>query len=226
MPAEETGQANELAIGAAEIALKGGDMVGRLVQTMQSIAEGAEKIAGITGMIDMIAFQTNILALNASIEAARAGAEGRGFAVVAGEVRNLAQRSATAAKEIKALIEGSTAEVGAGSKLVGEAGATIKSIVSAVKEVNAIMDRIAAAAKEQCSDIQQINQTIAELDRSTGENVKVMAEAVDSAAGLAQQVEALTQSVAAFETERRELDAVPAPDPVPETPRRRGRRRA
>ncbi|MDR3415647.1 MAG: methyl-accepting chemotaxis protein [Nevskia sp.] len=208
--AEHARQANELATGAAEVAQKGGSEVGRLVQTMSTIAGGADKIAGITGIIDSIAFQTNILALNAAIEAARAGEQGRGFAVVANEVRTLAHRSAAAAKEIKTLIETSTAEVGSGAKLVGQTGATMQSIVGAIREVAAIMDRIAAASAEQCGDIQQINQAIAKIDRSTSQNVTVMASAAESAASLAEQVQTLARSVAAFETE----EGTPDPGPL------------
>jgi len=151
--AENATQANQLAIGASAVAVKGGEVVGQVVETMSSINESSKKIVDIIGVIDGIAFQTNILALNAAVEAARAGEQGRGFAVVASEVRNLAQRSAAAAKEIKTLIGDSVDKVGAGTKLVDEAGKTMEEIVSSVKRVTDIMSEITAASQEQSSGI-------------------------------------------------------------------------
>src|SRR5213079_3421425 len=160
--ADNARQANQLAVSASEVAIRGGAMVSRVVDTMSSINESSRKIVDIIGVIDGIAFQTNILALNAAVEAARAGEQGRGFAVVASEVRTLAQRSAAAAKEIKTLIGDSVEKVERGSKLVGQAGVTMEEVVSSVKRVTDIMSDIAAASAEQSAGIEQVNLSIIE----------------------------------------------------------------
>ena len=162
--ADNARQANQLAVSASEVAVKGGEVVGQVVDTMASINASARKIVDIIGVIDGIAFQTNILALNAAVEAARAGEQGKGFAVVAAEVRSLAQRSASAAKEIKGLIDDSVGKVDAGSVLVGEAGRTMEEIVGSVKRVTDIMGEITTASQEQTSGIEQINQAITQMD--------------------------------------------------------------
>ena len=160
-------QANSLAVSASDVARKGGAVVAQVVGTMGSINESAKKIADIIGVIDGIAFQTNILALNAAVEAARAGEQGRGFAVVATEVRNLAQRSAAAAKEIKGLIEDSVDKVNTGSALVDQAGATMEEIVASIRRVTDIMGDIANASHEQSAGIEQVNQAISQMDQVT-----------------------------------------------------------
>jgi methyl-accepting chemotaxis protein len=165
--ADNAMQANQLAAGASDVAMEGGKVVGQVVQTMSSINDSSRKIVDIIGVIDGIAFQTNILALNAAVEAARAGEQGRGFAVVAGEVRSLAQRSAAAAKEIKELITDSVSKVEAGSALVDQAGKTMEAVVSSVKRVTDIMAEIAAASREQTSGIEQVNRAIAQMDEVT-----------------------------------------------------------
>jgi methyl-accepting chemotaxis protein len=165
---------------------------------MDSINESSRKIVDIIGVIDGIAFQTNILALNAAVEAARAGEQGRGFAVVAVEVRNLAQRSAAAAKEIKALIIDSVEKVEGGSKLVGEAGKTMEEIVSSIKSVTDVMAEISAASIEQSSGIEQINQSIAQMDDATQQNAALVEEAAAAAESLQEQTEGLASAVSAF----------------------------
>ncbi|HWI84690.1 MAG TPA: methyl-accepting chemotaxis protein, partial [Ramlibacter sp.] len=165
--ADNARQANQLAQSAADVAVKGGTVVGQVVDTMASINESSKKIVDIISVIDGIAFQTNILALNAAVEAARAGEQGRGFAVVAAEVRSLAQRSAAAAKEIKALIDDSVGKVDAGSQLVGQAGDTMQEIVGSIKRVTDIMGEIAAASQEQTRGIEQVNQAITQMDQVT-----------------------------------------------------------
>jgi len=196
--AENAKQANQLAIGASTVAVKGGAVVGEVVSTMSSINDSSKKIVDIISVIDGIAFQTNILALNAAVEAARAGEQGRGFAVVATEVRNLAQRSAAAAKEIHALIGDSVEKVGAGTKLVDEAGKTMEEIVSAVKRVTDIMSEITAASQEQSAGIEQVNQAIAQMDEVTQQNAALVEEAAAAAESLEEQAHSLTQVVAAF----------------------------
>ncbi len=168
--ADNARQANQLALSASEVAIKGGNVVGQVVDTMASINASSKKIVDIIGVIDGIAFQTNILALNAAVEAARAGEQGRGFAVVASEVRSLAQRSAAAAKEIKGLIDDSVGKVDVGSALVGEAGKTMEEIVSGVKRVADIIGEITAASQEQSTGIEQVNQAIAQMDQVTQQN--------------------------------------------------------
>jgi len=196
--ADNARQANQLAIGASEIARKGGEVVGGVVQMMASINESSRKIVDIISVIDGIAFQTNILALNAAVEAARAGEQGRGFAVVAGEVRSLAQRSAEAAKEIKSLIGDSVEKASAGSKLVDEAGVTMTEIVGSVKRVTEIMSQIASASSEQRIGIEQINQTIAQLEQVTQQNASLVGRAAESAAALDEEAQNLMVATSAF----------------------------
>ena len=196
--AENARQANQLVVATADIAARGGDVVGQVVNTMASIRDSSGKIADIIGVIDGIAFQTNILALNAAVEAARAGEQGRGFAVVASEVRNLAQRSAGAAKEIKGLIEDSVGKVEAGGKLVDVAGEAMHEIVSSVKRVTDIMSEIAAASQEQSAGIEQVNQAITQMDDMTQQNAALVEQAAASSESMQTQAEKLTELVAAF----------------------------
>ncbi len=196
--AENAQQANQLAIDASQVAVKGGAVINRVVTTMDSITDSSKKIADIIGVIDGIAFQTNILALNAAVEAARAGEQGRGFAVVAGEVRNLAQRSAAAAKEIKALISDSVDKVNDGSKLVGEAGQTMQEIVTSIKRVTDIMAEISAASVEQSSGIEQVNTAISQMDEITQQNSSVVQQAASAAAALQEQAQLLVEAVNRF----------------------------
>ncbi|PXW87754.1 methyl-accepting chemotaxis protein [Nitrosomonas sp. Nm84] len=196
--ADNARQATQLAAGASEVAVKGGAVVGQVVQTMSSINESSKKIVDIISVIDGIAFQTNILALNAAVEAARAGEQGRGFAVVATEVRTLAQRSAAAAKEIKELISDSVSKVEDGTRLVDEAGATMDEIVSAVKRVTDIMSEISAASQEQSSGIEQVNQAVTQMDEVTQQNAALVEEAAAAAESMQDQAQALTQAVTIF----------------------------
>ncbi len=196
--AENAKQANQLAMGASTVAVKGGQVVSEVVSTMSSINESSKKIVDIIGVIDGIAFQTNILALNAAVEAARAGEQGRGFAVVASEVRNLAQRSAAAAKEIKTLIGDSVDKVGAGTKLVDEAGKTMEEIVNSVKRVTDIMSEITAASQEQSAGIEQVNQAITQMDEVTQQNAALVEEAAAAAESLEEQAQNLQAAVAIF----------------------------
>ncbi|HZW25645.1 MAG TPA: methyl-accepting chemotaxis protein [Gallionella sp.] len=200
--AEHAKQANQLAIGAADVAGKGGAVVGQVVGTMDSINESSHKIVDIISVIDGIAFQTNILALNAAVEAARAGEQGRGFAVVAGEVRNLAQRSAAAAKEIKTLIDDSVEKVEDGSKLVTQAGQTMEEIVAAIKRVTDIMSGIAAASAEQSAGIEQVNQAITQMDEVTQQNAALVEQAATAAESLEAQAQHLLMLVERFKMDR------------------------
>ncbi len=197
--ADNARQANLLALTASEVAIKGGAMVSQVVVTMSSINASSKKIVDIIGVIDGIAFQTNILALNAAVEAARAGEQGRGFAVVASEVRNLAQRSAAAAKQIKALIGDSVEKVETGAKLVDQAGATMDEIVESVKRVTDIMSEITAASQEQTSGIEQINQAISQMDEVTQQNASLVEEAAAAAEALQEQASNLSQVVSVFQ---------------------------
>ncbi|EPC3488265.1 methyl-accepting chemotaxis protein [Citrobacter freundii] len=196
--AENARQASHLALSASETAQKGGKVVDNVVQTMRDIASSSQKIADIISVIDGIAFQTNILALNAAVEAARAGEQGRGFAVVAGEVRNLAQRSAQAAREIKSQIEDSVSRVDVGSTLVESAGETMDEIVNAVTRVTDIMGEIASASDEQSRGIDQVGLAVAEMDRVTQQNASLVEESAAAAAALEEQASRLTQAVAVF----------------------------
>jgi len=191
-------QANQLAESASDVAIKGGQVVGQVVDTMSEISNSARKIADIIGVIDGIAFQTNLLALNAAVEAARAGEQGRGFAVVAAEVRNLAQRSASAAKEIKSLINDSVEKVGAGSSLVGHAGNTMDDIVTSVQRVTDIMREIVKASQEQSQGIQEIGQAVMQMDEMTQKNAALVEEAAAAAESLEEQSIYLATILAVF----------------------------
>jgi len=196
--AENAKTANQLAIGASSVAAQGGKVVSEVVTTMTAINDSSKKVVDIITVIDGIAFQTNILALNAAVEAARAGEQGRGFAVVASEVRSLAQRSASAAKEIKSLIGDSVEKVGNGSKLVEQAGKTMDEIVSSVQRVTSIMSEITAASQEQSQGIEQVNQTVAQMDEVTQQNAALVEEATAAAKSLEGQAAGLTESVSQF----------------------------
>jgi methyl-accepting chemotaxis protein len=191
-------QANQLAGESAEVARHGGEVVGQVVQTMSDIQRGSSRIGEIIGVIDGIAFQTNILALNAAVEAARAGEQGRGFAVVAGEVRNLAQRSAQAAKEIKQLIEDSNAQVQGGTRLVQEAGGTITEVVSNAQRVSGIVGEIMASSAEQADGVAQINVAVSQLDHMTQQNAALVEQTSAAATSLQEQARVLAQAVAVF----------------------------
>ncbi|USX18579.1 methyl-accepting chemotaxis protein [Oxalobacteraceae bacterium OTU3REALA1] len=196
--ADNARQANQLAASAAQVAVKGGAVVAEVVGTMDSINESSKRIVDIISVIDGIAFQTNILALNAAVEAARAGEQGRGFAVVASEVRNLAQRSASAAKEIKALIGDSVDKVNQGSRLVANAGVTMEEIVSSVHRVSDIISEITAASSEQSAGINEVNQAIGSMDAVTQQNAALVEQAAAAAESMQQQAAALAQAVSVF----------------------------
>ena len=196
--AESARQASQLAAAASDVAVKGGAVVLQVVETMGSINESAKKIADIIGVIDSIAFQTNILALNAAVEAARAGEQGRGFAVVASEVRNLAQRSAGAAKEIKTLITDSVEKVELGSRLVDQAGVTMVEVVTSVKRVTEVIGEITNASNEQTAGVEQINQAIAEMDNATQQNAELVERAMNAVQSLYDQADNLVQAMAVF----------------------------
>ena len=196
--ADNARQANQLAASASQVAIKGGQVVAEVVGTMASINDSSRKIVDIISVIDGIAFQTNILALNAAVEAARAGEQGRGFAVVAAEVRILAQRSSSAAKEIKLLIDTSVDKVEAGTRLVNQAGSTMEEIVASVKRVTDIMGEIASASSEQEAGIEQINQAISEMDTVTQQNAALVEEAAAAATSLQEQATDLEQVVSLF----------------------------
>jgi methyl-accepting chemotaxis protein len=203
--------ANELVLSAASVASRGGEVVSEVVNTMTSIKDSSRRIVDIIAVIDGIAFQTNILALNAAVEAARAGEQGRGFAVVASEVRNLAQRSAGAAREIKSLIANSVVTVDAGSRLVDEAGQTMQNIVAAVQEVALIMAEISAASMEQSTGIGQVHQAISEIDRITQQNAAMVQQESEAANRLQVQAEDLVETVNIFRLAAAAAPAVRAP---------------
>ena len=211
--ADNARQANVLAASAQQVAGKGGEVVEQVVKTMGAINSSATRIVDIIAVIDGIAFQTNILALNAAVEAARAGEQGRGFAVVAGEVRNLAQRSAAAAKEIKALIDDSVEKVHHGSELVDRAGATMAEIVQSVGRVTDIITEISAASQEQTAGIEQINSAVTQMDQVTQQNAALVEEASAAAQALQEEARALAQAVGTFR-----LDASAAPASAPAKP--------
>jgi methyl-accepting chemotaxis protein len=205
--ADNARQANQMALSASEVAQQGGAMVAKVVDTMESINQSSRKIVDIISVIDGIAFQTNILALNAAVEAARAGEQGRGFAVVASEVRNLAQRSAAAAKEIKQLIGASVDQVDAGSKLVAGAGATMDEVLASVSRVTDIMAEITAASIEQTSGIEHVNQSIGKMDEVTQQNAALVEEASAAAEALQEQAAELAQSVRLFKLDEHRTDS-------------------
>lgn len=221
--AENARQASHLALSASETAQRGGNVVDSVVQTMRDISTSSQKIADIISVIDGIAFQTNILALNAAVEAARAGEQGRGFAVVAGEVRNLAQRSAQAAREIKTLIEDSVGKVDVGSTLVESAGETMAEIVSAVTRVTDIMGEIASASDEQSRGIDQVGLAVVEMDRVTQQNAALVEESAAAAAALEEQASRLTEAVAVFrihQEQKRQREVLVVNSVAPVVPRK------
>jgi methyl-accepting chemotaxis protein len=218
--ADNARQANQLAESASQVAQRGGAVVAQVVQTMASINDSSKQIAEIIGVIDGIAFQTNILALNAAVEAARAGEQGRGFAVVASEVRNLAQRSAAAAKEIKSLIGDSVAKVDDGAKLVDQAGSTMEEIVTSVKHVTDIMAEISLASQEQSTGIEQVNRAIGQMDEATQQNAALVGQAGAAAASLQEEAENLARLVSIFKLDAANVQAkaparAPARAPAP-----------
>lgn len=216
--ADNARQANSLVISASDVAIKGGNVVGQVVTTMSSIKDSSRKIVDIISVIDSIAFQTNILALNAAVEAARAGEQGRGFAVVASEVRNLAHRSASAAKEIKSLIDDSVEKVDLGSRLVDQAGQTMDEIVTSVKHVADIMSEITAASQEQSAGIEQVNLAITQMDEMTQQNAALVEQAAAAAESMQEQASALAQAVSVFKLNSG--DQTPTPTPTaPKTAR-------
>lgn len=216
--AENARQASHLALSASETAQKGGKVVDNVVQTMRDITASSQKIADIISVIDGIAFQTNILALNAAVEAARAGEQGRGFAVVAGEVRNLAQRSAQAAREIKSLIEDSVNRIDLGSTQVESAGETMDEIVNAVTRVTDIMGEIASASDEQSRGIDQVGLAVSEMDRVTQQNASLVEESAAAAAALEEQASRLTQAVAVFRIQQGQASTAREPVSVAAAP--------
>ncbi|KAF1040309.1 MAG: Methyl-accepting chemotaxis protein II [Herbaspirillum frisingense] len=196
--ADNARQADQLAASASAVAIQGGSVVGQVVETMSSINASSRRIVDIISVIDGIAFQTNILALNAAVEAARAGEQGRGFAVVATEVRSLAQRSAAAAKEIKALIDDSVHKVGAGSRLVEQAGQTMSEVVESVRRVTDVVAEISAASQEQSAGIEEVNRAIAQMDQSTQQNAALVEQAAAAARAMQEQAAGLASLVSVF----------------------------
>jgi hypothetical protein len=216
--ADAARQANQLASTAAAVAVRGGEVVGQVVSTMDDITQSSKKIADIIGVIDGIAFQTNILALNAAVEAARAGEQGRGFAVVAGEVRNLAQRSAQAAKEIKELIGASVDKVQSGSELVRSAGETMGDIVASVQRVTDIIGEITAASGEQSNGIAQINVAVTQLDQMTQQNAALVEQSAAAAQSMRDQAQHLTSVVSVFKLGAQAGRSVALPKPTTRPP--------
>jgi methyl-accepting chemotaxis protein len=216
--ADHARQASQLASSASEVAQKSGAVVGKVIETMTSINDSSNKIVDIISVIDGIAFQTNILALNAAVEAARAGEQGRGFAVVASEVRSLAQRSAAAAKEIKLLIDDSVGKVAVGSKLVDEAGATMRQVVDSVHRVTSIIADISVATTEQSDGIGQVNQALAQMDGVTQQNAALVEEAAAAAESLRDQAGHLADVVSVFklgeQTQQQAAPRVPKAAPT------------
>jgi len=198
MNADNARQANVLAQGACEVAAQGGEVVGQVVDTMKGINDSSKKIVDIIGVIDGIAFQTNILALNAAVEAARAGEQGRGFAVVAGEVRSLAQRSADAAKEIKSLISTSVARVEQGTLLVDRAGVTMQDVVESIRRVTDIVGEISTASSEQSTGVSQIGEAVTQMDTTTQQNAAMVEEGAAAAESLKGQAQELVSAVSVF----------------------------
>jgi methyl-accepting chemotaxis protein len=223
--ADNAGQASQLAVAARDQAEKGGAVVTKAVKAMADINDASKKIADIIGVIDEIAFQTNLLALNAAVEAARAGEQGRGFAVVASEVRNLAGRSATAAKEIKALIQDSVRKVDEGSSLVTQSGATLEQIVSAVKKVTDIVAEIAAASNEQSAGIDQVNKAVMQLDELTQQNAALVEQASAASQAMAEQARGLNESMHRYKVNgSAEAPAAARPASAPVADRRKSNR--
>lgn len=212
--ADNARQANQLASSASTVAVQGGDIVQKVITTMGTINESSRKIEDIISVIDSIAFQTNILALNASVEAARAGEEGRGFAVVAGEVRNLAQRSASAAKEIKDLIDTSVENVEVGNKLVNQAGSTMQQVVESIQRVSDIVGEITAASQEQSTGIEQVNLAITQMDQVTQQNAALVEESAAATKSLEQQSLTLEKLVNAFKFSSAQVALTPASTPI------------
>lgn len=208
--------ANDLAEETCDKAIQGGEVVNKAVTSMSAINESSKKIADIIGVIDEIAFQTNLLALNAAVEAARAGEQGRGFAVVAGEVRNLAQRSAGAAKEIKELIRDSVGKVADGSQLVNESGATLKEIVVSVKKVTQMIADITAASEEQSAGIEQVNKAISQMDEMTQQNAALVEEASAAGESMADQANEMRRLLNFFSLEKQSVDMISSPIRTPE----------
>ena len=213
--ADNARQANQLAVSASTVAVQGGSIVAEVVQTMKSINESSHKISEIIGVIDGIAFQTNILALNAAVEAARAGEQGRGFAVVAGEVRALAGRSADAAKEIKLLIGTSVERVGQGSQLVDKAGSTMTEVVAAIRRVTDIMGEISAASTEQSQGVAQVGEAVTQMDQTTQQNAALVEEMAAAASSLNHQAQSLVATVAVFKLSEHESHHAPVQAPAP-----------
>jgi methyl-accepting chemotaxis protein len=216
--AQNAGQASEVASSAAVIAQRGGDAVDQVVKMMESIQASSRKIGDIIGVIDSIAFQTNILALNAAVEAARAGDQGRGFAVVAGEVRSLAQRSAEAAKEIKSLITDSVQRVDAGAKLADGAGQTMGEVVASVARVSQIIGEIASATREQSSGIVQVNQAVGDLDKATQQNASLVEESTAASESLKELAREMVDAVSVFRLAQRPAEAPARPRPASSGP--------